>query len=48
MDAVGRPTSDGEGTLPTCRRTTIPSLGGFLCSVLTLLPYIFLLNLKLS
>ena len=27
MDTVGRPTSDGEGTLPTCRPTTIPNLG---------------------
>ena len=48
MDTVGRPTSDGEGTLPTCRPTTIPNLGVFLFSVLTILPYIFLLNLKWS
>ena len=27
MDTVGRPASDGEGTLPTCRPTTIPNLG---------------------
>ena len=29
MDTVGRPTSDGEGTLPTYRPTTIPNLGFF-------------------
>ena len=44
LDTVGRPTSDGEGTLPTCRPTIIPKLGVFLFSVLTILHRYFYLS----